>query len=191
MIACCYNRDIKRNCGVNFQDIIKNLESFWSEYGCTILQPYTTEIGAGTLHPATVMSAINPYPIKISHVQPVIRPADGRYGDNPNRLYQHHQYQVLIKPSSNKLQEAYLASMERIGISPKDHDIQFIEDDWENPSIGAWGLGWEVWALGMEITQFTYFQQVGGLACKPVTGEITYGLERIAMYLQNVESIFN
>nr|WP_045171234.1 glycine--tRNA ligase subunit alpha [Ehrlichia minasensis] len=175
---------------VNFQSIIKNLQNYWEDYGCTIFQPYTSELGAATLHPATSMIAISKKPSKLAYVQPVIRPCDGRYGDNPNRLYQHHQYQVLIKPSSTDLQSNYLKSLEKIGISIETHDIKFIEDDWENPSIGAWGLGWEVTCNGMEITQFTYMQQVGGVECSLVPGEIAYGLERIAMIIQKVDNVY-
>ncbi|MDN5247873.1 MAG: glycine--tRNA ligase subunit alpha [Wolbachia endosymbiont of Tyrophagus putrescentiae] len=176
---------------MNLQDIIKTLENFWSEKGCTILHPYTSEVGAGTLHPATIMSAIDKKPAKIAYLQPVIRPADGRHGDNPNRLYQHHQYQVIIKPSVENLQELYLESLKALGISTKSYDIKFIEDDWENPSVGASGLGWEVTCNGMEVTQFTYIQQVGGIDCCMIPGEIAYGLERLAMHIQNVDNVYD
>ncbi len=176
---------------VNFQDIVKALEDYWRSYGCIIIYPYTSEVGAGTLHPATVMSAIDNKSAKIAYIQPVIRPADGRYGSNPNRLYQHHQYQVMIKPSVTNLQDLYLQSLLELGISAQDHDIKFIEDDWENPSIGAWGLGWEVTCNGMEVTQFTYIQQVGGIDCNSIPGEIAYGLERLAMHVQKVDSVYD
>lgn len=176
---------------MNLQNIIKELQAFWSNEGCTILHPYTSEVGAGTLHPATIMSAIDAKPTKIAYLQPVIRPADGRHGDNPNRLYQHHQYQVLIKPSVDNLQDLYLASLEAVGISTKDYDIKFIEDDWENPSVGAWGLGWEIVCNGMEVTQFTYIQQVGGVDCSIIPGEIAYGLERLAMCIQNIDNVYD
>ncbi|WP_038559937.1 glycine--tRNA ligase subunit alpha [Neorickettsia helminthoeca] len=172
-----------------FCGLIKKLEEYWSDYGCSILLPYTSELGAATLHPATIFSCVSKRDAKIAYVQPVIRPADGRYGKNPNRLYQHHQYQVLIKPSPDDLQELYLGSLEHIGIDVRSHDIRFVEDDWENPSVGAWGLGWEVWCDGMEISQFTYMQQVGGIALKVIPGELAYGLERIAMYMQNVDNV--
>ncbi|OEY86442.1 glycine--tRNA ligase subunit alpha [Wolbachia pipientis] len=175
---------------MNLQNIIENLQNFWSRYGCTILHPYTSEVGAGTLHPATIISSIDTKPAKIAYLQPVIRPTDGRYGDNPNRLYQHHQYQVIMKPSPKDLQELYLASLETIGILTKDYDIKFVEDDWENPSVGAWGLGWEVLCNGMEVTQFTYIQQVGGIDCRLIPGEIAYGLERLAMCLQNIDNVY-
>ncbi|MBV0900052.1 MAG: glycine--tRNA ligase subunit alpha [Wolbachia endosymbiont of Fragariocoptes setiger] len=176
---------------MNLQNIIKRLEGFWSNQGCTILCPYTSEVGAGTLHPATIISAIDKKPAKIAYLQPVIRPADGRYGDNPNRLYQHHQYQVILKPSGNNLQDLYLASLESLEISIKDYDIKFIEDDWENPSVGAWGLGWEVVCNGMEVTQLTYIQQVGGIDCSIIPGEVAYGLERLAMCIQDVNNVYN
>lgn len=176
---------------MDFQNIIKTLEGYWQKYGCLIICSYTTEIGAGTLHPATVISAIGDKPAKIAYVQPVIRPADGRYGQNPNRLYQHHQYQVIIKPSVDDLQDLYLKSLLELGISTKDCDIKFIEDDWENPSIGACGLGWEVTCNGMEITQFTYIQQIGGIDCSSIAGEIAYGLERLAMRIQKVDNVYD
>ncbi len=174
---------------ISFQDIIFILNEYWSKYGCTILQPSTTEVGAGTLHPATIFNAINHKDCKIAYVQPVIRPTDGRYGKHPNRLYQHHQYQVLIKPSPTNLQELYLKSLEHLSISLSEHDIRFVEDDWANPSVGAWGLGWEVWCDGMEISQFTYMQQVGGIECQSIPGELAYGLERLAMYIQDVDNV--
>jgi len=174
-----------------FQELILRLQSFWAEQGCVLMQPYDMEMGAGTFHPATFLRAIGPEPWSAAYVQPCRRPTDGRYGDNPFRLQHYYQYQVVIKPSPTAIQEMYLNSLRAIGIDPLVHDIRFVEDNWESPTLGAWGIGWEVWLNGMEITQFTYFQQVGGLECRPVTGEITYGLERLAMYLQNVESIFD
>lgn len=173
----------------SFYGLIKGLEEYWSGYGCSILLPYTSELGAGTLHPATIFASISAKDTKIAYVQPVIRPADGRYGKNPNRLYQHHQYQVLIKPSPDDLQELYLGSLKHIGIDVFNRDIRFVEDDWENPSVGAWGRGWEVWCDGMEISQFTYMQQVGGVVLTKIPGELAYGLERIAMYVQDVNSV--
>jgi len=175
----------------SFQDLILNLQQFWAERGCVIAQPYDMQMGAGTFHPATFLRAIGPEPWSAAYVQPSRRPTDGRYGDNPFRLQHYYQYQVLIKPSPDDIQNLYLDSLRAIGVDPLVHDIRFVEDNWESPSLGAWGLGWEVWLNGMEVTQFTYFQQVGGLPCEPVSGEITYGLERLAMYLQNVESIFD
>ncbi len=175
----------------SFQDLILRLQQFWADQGCVILQPYDKEMGAGTFHPATFLRAVGPEPWSAAYVQPSRRPTDGRYGDNPFRLQHYYQYQVVIKPSPHKIQDLYLESLEAIGIDPTVHDIRFVEDNWESPTLGAWGLGWEVWLNGMEVTQFTYFQQVGGLECRPVTGEITYGLERLAMYLQSVESIFD
>ena len=177
-------------CFVNFQEIVRKLERFWGDYGCAVVYPYTTEVGAGTLHPATAMDVLLEKNLKVAYLQPVIRPCDGRYGENPNRLYQHHQYQVIIQPSTTTLRDDYLASLEAIGICKNSFDIRFLEDDWENPSIGAHGLGWEVSCNGMEITQFTYMQQVGGLDCNVIPGEIAYGLERIAMVLQGVESVY-
>ncbi len=174
-----------------FQALIIALQEYWAEQGCVLLQPYDMEVGAGTFHPATFLRAIGPEPWSAAYVQPSRRPTDGRYGNNPNRLQHFYQYQVVIKPSPLNIQELYLDSLKRLGIDPLVHDIRFVEDNWESPTLGAWGLGWEVWLNGMEITQFTYFQQVGGLECKPVTGEMTYGLERIAMYLQGVESVFD
>jgi len=174
-----------------FQELILALQQFWAERGCVIAQPYDMPMGAGTFHPATFLRAIGPEPWSAAYVQPCRRPTDGRYGDNPFRLQHYYQYQVVIKPSPEDIQDMYLDSLRAIGIDPTVHDIRFVEDNWESPTLGAWGLGWEVWLNGMEITQFTYFQQVGGLECRPVTGEITYGLERLAMYLQDVESIFD
>jgi len=174
-----------------FQELILALQQFWAERGCVIAQPYDMPMGAGTFHPSTFLRAIGPEPWSAAYVQPCRRPTDGRYGDNPFRLQHYYQYQVLIKPSPDDFQEQYLDSLRTIGIDPTIHDIRFVEDNWESPTLGAWGLGWEVWLNGMEITQFTYFQQVGGLECKPVSGELTYGLERLAMYLQDVESIFD
>ena len=176
---------------LSFQDLILTLHAYWGAQGCMILQGHNMEVGAGTLHPGTVLRTLGPKPWKVAYVQPSIRPADGRYGENPNRLHQHHQYQVILKPNPENLQELYLGSLEAIGIDTKVHDIRFVEDDWENPTVGAWGLGWEVWCDGMEITQYTYFQQVGGLDVFPVAGELTYGLERLSLYLQNVDSVFD
>ena len=175
---------------LSFQGLILKLHDYWSRQGCTIVQAYDVEVGAGTLSPMTVLRALGPKPWKVAYVQPSRRPADGRYGENPNRLHQHHQYQVVLKPNPPNLQELYLGSLEAIGIDPMVHDLRFVEDDWENPTVGAWGLGWEVWCDGMEITQYTYFQQVGGLDVFPVAGELTYGLERLALYLQNKESVY-
>ncbi|MBS0359061.1 MAG: glycine--tRNA ligase subunit alpha [Proteobacteria bacterium] len=174
-----------------FQDLIFTLQQFWSKQGCVILQPLDMEVGAGTFHPTTFLRAIGPEPWHVAFVQPSRRPTDGRYGENPNRCQHYYQFQVLLKPSPDNIQELYLDSLKAIGIDPLIHDIRFVEDNWESPTLGAWGLGWEVWQNGMEVSQFTYFQQVGGLACKPVSGEITYGLERLAMYLQKVDSIFD
>ena len=176
---------------MHFQDIISTLNSFWANQGCLLLQPYDTEKGAGTMSPHTVLRAIGPEPWAVAYPEPCRRPTDGRYGDNPNRAQHYFQYQVLIKPSPDSIQETYLASLEALGIKAADHDIRFVEDNWESPTLGAWGVGWEVWLDGMEVTQFTYFQQCGGLDCKPVSIEITYGLERLAMYLQDVESIWD
>lgn len=174
-----------------FQGMILALQNYWSQQGCVILQPLDLEVGAGTFHPATFMRSIGPEPWYAAYVQPSRRPADGRYGDNPNRVQSHHQFQVVLKPSPLNIQELYLDSLRTIGVDPLTDDIRFVEDNWESPTLGAWGLGWEVWQNGMEITQFTYFQQVGGLECSPVTGEITYGLERLALYLQGKESIYD
>ena len=176
---------------LTFQDLIFTLQQFWSEHGCIITQPLDLEVGAGTFHPATFLRAIGPENWNAAYAQPCRRPTDGRYGENPNRLQHYYQFQVVLKPSPNNIQELYLQSLEKIGIDRTIHDIRFVEDNWESPTLGAWGLGWEVWLNGMEVTQFTYFQQVGGLDCYPVTGEITYGLERLAMYLQNVDSIYD
>ncbi len=176
---------------LSFQDLILTLHAYWGAQGCMIVQPYTTEVGAGTLSPSTVLRTLGPKPWKVAYVQPSIRPADGRYGENPNRLHQHHQYQVILKPNPENLQELYLGSLEAIGIDTKLHDIRFVEDDWENPTVGAWGLGWEVWCDGMEITQYTYFQQVGGLDVFPVAGELTIGLERLSLYLQDKERVYD
>jgi glycyl-tRNA synthetase alpha chain len=176
---------------LTFQQLILRLNEFWDRQGCVLLQPYDMEVGAGTFHTATFLRAIGPEPWKAAYVQPSRRPKDGRYGENPNRLQHYYQYQVVLKPSPLEIQELYLDSVKSLGIDPKEHDIRFVEDDWESPTLGAWGLGWEVWLDGMEITQFTYFQEVGGLACKPVLGEITYGLERLAMHLQGKESVFD
>ena len=176
---------------MTFQELIFKLQQFWAERGCVIQQPYDMEVGAGTFHPATFLRSIGPEPWNAAYVQPSRRPTDGRYGDNPNRLQHYYQYQVILKPSPLDIQDLYLQSLKELGIDPLVHDIRFVEDNWESPTLGAWGLGWEVWLNGMEITQFTYFQQVGGLDCKPVTGEITYGLERIAMYLQNVDNVYD
>ena len=174
-----------------FQDLIFRLQTFWAARGCVIAQPYDMEMGAGTFHPATFLRAIGPEPWRAAYVQPSRRPTDGRYGENPNRLQHYYQFQVILKPSPDDLQDLYLQSLQELGVDPTVHDIRFVEDNWESPTLGAWGLGWEVWLNGMEITQFTYFQQVGGLDCRPVTGEITYGLERIAMYLQGVDSVYD
>ncbi len=176
---------------LTFQQLILQLNAFWDRRGCALLQPYDMEVGAGTFHTATFLRAIGPEPWNAAYVQPSRRPKDGRYGENPNRLQHYYQYQVVLKPSPSDIQALYLDSLRELGIDPKQHDIRFVEDDWESPTLGAWGLGWEVWLDGMEVTQFTYFQQVGGLDCKPVLGEITYGLERLAMYLQNKENVFD
>ena len=176
---------------LSFQDLILTLHHYWGERGCLILQPYDMEMGAGTFHPATVLRALGPDPWKCAYVQPCRRPTDGRYGENPNRLGHYYQYQVMLKPSPPDLQALYLGSLDAIGIDPLKHDIRFVEDDWESPTLGAWGLGWEVWCDGMEVTQFTYFQQVGGFDCKPVAGELTYGLERLAMYIQGKDNVFD
>jgi glycyl-tRNA synthetase alpha chain len=176
---------------LTFQQLILQLNAFWDRRGCVLLQPYDMEVGAGTFHTATFLRAIGPEPWNAAYVQPSRRPKDGRYGENPNRLQHYYQYQVVLKPSPPDIQELYIESLKHLGIDPLEHDIRFVEDDWESPTLGAWGLGWEVWLDGMEITQFTYFQEVGSLACKPVLGEITYGLERLAMYLQGKESVFD
>ena len=174
-----------------FQNLILSLQNYWSRQGCALLQPYDMEVGAGTFHPATFLRAIGPEPWRAAYVQPSRRPTDGRYGENPNRLQHYYQFQVVLKPSPLEIQELYLGSLRELGIDPLVHDIRFVEDNWESPTLGAWGLGWEVWLDGMEISQFTYFQQIGGLDCHPVTGELTYGIERIAMYLQDVDSIYD
>ncbi len=174
-----------------FQDIIMELNKFWAEKGCVVQQPYDMEVGAGTFHPATLLRALGPEPWKAAYVQPSRRPTDGRYGENPNRLQHYYQYQVVLKPSPLEVQEMYLDSLKRFGLNLLEHDIRFVEDDWESPTLGAWGLGWEVWLDGMEITQFTYFQQAGGIDLKPVSVEITYGIERIAMYLQQKDNVYD
>lgn len=176
---------------MTFQDIILTLQNFWAKQNCLIVQPYDVEKGAGTLNPMTFLRSIGPEPWNVAYVEPSRRPADGRYGENPNRLYQHHQFQVIMKPSPDNIQELYLESLRQLGIEPLEHDIRFVEDNWEHPGLGAWGLGWEVWLDGMEITQFTYFQQVGGLECRPVAVELTYGLERLASYIQEKENVFD
>ncbi|GAA5089004.1 glycine--tRNA ligase subunit alpha [Paenalcaligenes hermetiae] len=176
---------------LTFQQLILQLSHYWDEQGCTLLQPFDMEVGAGTSHTATFLRAIGPEPWRAAYVQPSRRPTDGRYGENPNRLQHYYQYQVVLKPAPENIVDLYIGSLKAIGIDPSIHDIRFVEDDWENPTLGAWGLGWEVWLNGMEVTQFTYFQQVGGLDCVPATGEITYGLERLAMYLQGVESVYD
>ncbi|MFV9511035.1 glycine--tRNA ligase subunit alpha [Tepidibacillus sp. LV47] len=176
---------------MNFQDMILTLQNFWAKQNCIIVQPYDVEKGAGTMNPMTFLRSIGPEPWNVAYVEPSRRPVDGRYGENPNRLYQHHQFQVILKPSPANVQEIYLESLKELGINPLDHDIRFVEDNWEAPTLGAWGLGWEVWLDGMEITQFTYFQQVGGMDVKPVSVEITYGLERLASYIQNKDNVFD
>ena len=176
---------------LTFQQIIFKLQTFWADRGCTVIQPFDMEVGAGTSHPATCLRALGPEPWFAAYVQPSRRPKDGRYGDNPNRLQHYYQFQVALKPAPANIQDLYLDSLRELGIDPKVHDIRFVEDDWENPTLGAWGLGWEVWLNGMEVTQFTYFQQVGGIDCTPVLGEITYGIERLAMYLQGVENVYD
>jgi len=182
---------MKKQPKITFQDLIFALQQYWTEQGCILVQPLDLQVGAGTFHPATFLRAIGPEPWRTAYVQPTRRPTDGRYGENPNRVQHYYQFQVALKPSPSNIQELYLNSLKVLGIDFLQHDIRFVEDNWESPTLGAWGLGWEVWLDGMEVTQFTYFQQVGGLVCKPVTGEITYGLERIAMYLQKVDSIFD
>ncbi|MBV9570683.1 MAG: glycine--tRNA ligase subunit alpha [Alphaproteobacteria bacterium] len=174
-----------------FQDLILTLQNFWAKQGCLILQPYDVEMGAGTFHPATTLRSLGPRPWRAAYVQPSRRPKDGRYGENPNRLQHYYQFQAILKPAPANVQDMYLESLRAIGLDPKLHDIRFVEDDWESPTLGAWGLGWEVWCDGMEITQFTYFQQVGGIDCDPVSAEITYGLERLAMYVQGVEFVYD
>ena len=174
-----------------FQDIILTLQNFWARQGCVVLQPYDMEVGAGTFHPATTLRALGPKPWNCAYVQPSRRPKDGRYGENPNRLQHYYQFQVILKPSPDNIQQLYLDSLAELGINAAEHDIRFVEDDWESPTLGAWGLGWEVWCDGMEVTQFTYFQQVGGIECNPIAGELTYGLERLAMYIQGVENVYD
>ncbi len=176
---------------LSFQDLILKLERFWADQGCVILQPYDMEVGAATFHPATILRALGPKPWRAAYVQPCRRPKDGRYGENPNRLQHYYQFQVILKPSPLDIQDLYLESLYAIGIDASKHDIRFVEDDWESPTLGAWGLGWEVWCDGMEVSQFTYFQQAGGLDCDPVAGELTYGLERLAMYVQGVDNVFD
>jgi glycyl-tRNA synthetase alpha chain len=176
---------------ISFQEVILRLQRYWNEQGCALLQPIDLEVGAGTSHTATFLRAIGPEPWRAAYVQPSRRPKDARYGENPNRLHQHHQYQVVLKPSPPEILDLYLGSLRALGIDTLKNDIRFVEDNWENPTLGAWGLGWEVWMNGMEITQFTYFQQVGGIECKPITGEITYGLERLCMYLQDIDNVFD
>jgi len=175
----------------DFQSLILTLQSYWADRGCIMLQPYDMEVGAGTFHPATTLRALGPEPWNAAYVQPSRRPTDGRYGENPNRLQHYYQFQVILKPSPLDIQDLYLGSLYALGIDPMRHDLRFVEDDWESPTLGAWGLGWEVWCDGMEVSQFTYFQQVGGLDCRPVSGELTYGLERLAMYVQGVENVFD
>ena len=174
-----------------FQDIILRLQQYWAQQGCVLVQPLDTEVGAGTFHPATFLRCLGPEPWNAAYVQPSRRPTDGRYGENPNRLQHYYQYQVVLKPSPDNIVELYFDSLRALGVDPLTHDLRLVEDNWESPTLGAWGLGWEVWLNGMEVTQFTYFQQAGGLECKPVTGEITYGLERLAMYLQDVENVYD
>ncbi|MCW2394579.1 MULTISPECIES: glycine--tRNA ligase subunit alpha [unclassified Sphingobium] len=176
---------------LSFQQLILTLHDYWAAQGCVILQPFDMRVGAGTFHPATTLRSLGPNPWNCAYVQPSRRPTDGRYGENPNRLQHYYQYQVIMKPSPPDLQDLYLGSLKAIGIDPLLHDIRFVEDDWESPTLGAWGLGWEVWCDGMEVTQFTYFQQMGGFDCKPVAGELTYGLERLAMYIQGVDSVYD
>ena len=176
---------------LSFQEIILRLQQYWADQGCVVLQPYDNEVGAGTFHTATTLRSLGPSAWRAAYVQPCRRPTDGRYGENPNRMQHYYQFQVLLKPSPDNVQELYLDSLRTIGIEVEKHDIRFVEDDWESPTLGAWGLGWEVWLNGMEVTQFTYFQQVGGIDCKPILGEITYGLERLAMYLQGVENVYD
>ena len=176
---------------MNFQELILALDKYWADYGCVIQQPYDLEVGAGTFNPATFLRALGPEPWNVAYVEPSRRPTDGRYGENPNRLQHYYQYQVILKPSPFDIQELYLDSLRSFGIDPLDHDIRFVEDDWESPTLGAWGLGWEVWLDGMEITQFTYFQQVGGIDLHPVCGELTYGIERIAMYIQEIDNVYD
>ncbi len=175
----------------SFQELILTLQAYWGRQGCVLLQPYDVEMGAGTFHPATTLRALGPRPWKAAYVQPSRRPKDGRYGENPNRLQCYYQFQVILKPSPPDIQELYLGSLKELGLDPAIHDMRFVEDDWESPTLGAWGLGWEVWCDGMEVSQFTYFQQVGGIDCSPVSGELTYGLERLAMYIQGVDNVYD
>ena len=175
----------------DFQGLLLALQTYWAERGCALLQGYDLEVGAGTMNPATFLRVLGPEPWNVAYIEPSRRPADGRFGENPNRLHQHHQFQVILKPSPKDVQDLYLGSLAAIGITSEDHDLRFVEDDWESPTLGAWGLGWEVWCDGMEVTQFTYFQQAGGFECRPVAAELTYGLERIAMYLQGVDNVYN
>ena len=177
--------------GPSFQDVIQTLNRYWAEQGCVLIQPFDTEVGAGTFHPATFLRALGPEPWAAAYVQPSRRPTDGRYGKNPNRLQHYYQYQVVMKPNPDDILARYIGSLKALGLDPRVHDLRFVEDNWESPTLGAWGLGWEVWLNGMEVTQFTYFQQAGGLECRPVLGEITYGLERLAMYLQDVDNVFD
>jgi glycyl-tRNA synthetase alpha chain len=177
--------------GPTFQDVIQRLNAYWAQQGCALIQPLDTEVGAGTFHPATFLRALGPEPWAAAYVQPCRRPTDGRYGQNPNRLQHYYQYQVVMKPNPDNILDLYIGSLKALGVDPLVHDLRFVEDNWESPTLGAWGLGWEVWLNGMEVTQFTYFQQAGGLECRPVTGEITYGLERLTMYLQNVDNVFD
>jgi len=182
------SRTLNENC---FQNLILRLQRYWADQGCVILQPYDMEVGAGTFHPATTLRCLGSKPWNAAYVQPCRRPTDGRYGENPNRLQHYYQFQAILKPSPDNIQELYLKSLEVLGINIAEHDIRFVEDDWESPTLGAWGLGWEVWCDGMEVSQFTYFQQVGGFDCRPVTGELTYGLERLAMYIQGVDNVYD
>ena len=183
--------DPKAKQGPSFQQLILNLQQYWAQQGCVLEQPFDMEMGAGTFHPSTFLRSLGPEPWRVAYPQPCRRPTDGRYGENPNRLQRYYQFQVILKPSPLDIQDLYLQSLQELGIDPLVQDIRFVEDNWESPTLGAWGLGWEVWLNGMEISQFTYFQQVGGLDCRPITGELTYGLERIAMYLQNVDNIYD
>jgi len=176
---------------IPFQDIIMRLQAYWAKHGCVILQPYDLEMGAGTFHTATTLRALGPDPWNAAFVQPCRRPTDGRYGENPNRLQHYYQFQVILKPSPDNMQDLYLGSLAAIGLTPDNHDLRFVEDDWESPTLGAWGLGWEVWCDGMEVSQYTYFQQMGGFDCKPVSGELTYGLERLAMFVQGVDNVYD
>jgi glycyl-tRNA synthetase alpha chain len=182
---------VRPSAAPSFQDLILRLQRYWADQGCVILQPYDMEMGAATFHPATTLRALGPKPWRAAYVQPSRRPKDGRYGENPNRLQHYYQFQVILKPSPPDIQDLYLDSLRAIGVDVKNHDIRFVEDDWESPTLGAWGLGWEVWCDGMEVSQFTYFQQVGGFDCDPVSGELTYGLERLAMYVQGVDRVFD